>query len=152
MNTETPRTEPRSYELEIAIDASREAVWNALTEETNAWWLPDFHMVGEGSTVSFDARAGGQLIETKEDGAGLLWYTVHMCTPGESIHMVGHVFPQWGGPATSLLHMALEERDGQTVLRVTDSHHGQVSEANLRSLEEGWTWLFTDGLKQHVEA
>lgn len=65
------------YELEIAIDASRERVWKAIFEETNFWWLPDFHMVGEGSVVTFDTAAGGAgLVEHLEGGGGLLWYQV----------------------------------------------------------------------------
>lgn len=143
---------PLAYELEIPIDAPRAKVWKALTDGVNAWWLPDFHMVGEGSTVTFDARAGGQLIETHENGGGLLWYTVAMVTPGESIHLVGHCFPEWGGPATTLLHLALEEQDGTTILRVSDSQYGHPSESSMKSLEEGWTQLFTEGLKRHVEA
>ena len=43
------------FELEIAIDAPRDHVWQALVDETNAWWLPDFHMVGEGSIVTLAA-------------------------------------------------------------------------------------------------
>ena len=75
-----------------------------------------------------------------------------MVTPGESLHLAGQIFPQWGGPATSLLHLALEEQGESTVLRVTDAHHGHVSDANVQSLESGWKQLFTDGLKRHVEA
>ena len=152
MNATTLDARIVHYELEIAIEADREVVWSALTEETDAWWLPDFHMVGEGSVVRFDARAGGQLIETREDGGSLLWYTVQMCSPGESVHLAGHVFPQWGGPATTLLHLSLEQDGGKTVLRVHDAQHGQVSDENIRSLEEGWALLFTEGLKKYVEA
>lgn len=151
MSPSTLEAKTVSYELEIPIEAPKDAVWRALTEETNAWWLPDFHMVGEGSVVSFDARAGGQLLESREDGGSLLWYTVHMCTPGESLHMASQIFPQWGGPATSQLQLSLEESGGRTILRVQDAHYGHVSEANVRSLEEGWRQLFSEGLKRHVE-
>ncbi len=152
MSVETLDTKALKYELEIEIEAPKEAVWKSLTEETNAWWLPDFHMVGEGSVVTFDARAGGELVERRADGGSLLWGTVHMCTPGESLHMVGHHFPQWGGPATSLLHFALEERGSSTVFRVIDGLFGHVAESHAQSLFEGWTQLFSEGLKPHAEA
>ena len=142
----------RKYELEIAIDATKDVVWKALTTETNAWWLPDFHMVGEGSVVTFDAQAGGHLIERIEGGGSLLWYTVTLCTPGESIHLVGHVAPEWGGPMTSMLQLALQERDGQTILVVQDASFGNTSDSHAKTLEDGWRWLFTDGLKAHVES
>jgi uncharacterized protein YndB with AHSA1/START domain len=152
MSGRTTNAEVTRYELEIPIDAPREEVWTALTEGIDDWWLPDFHMVGEGSKVTFDARAGGHLMETREDGASLLWCTVHMCTPGESIRMYGFASPEWGGPATSLLHFALQERDGGTLFVVQDARHGHVSPENIQSLVDGWTLLFTDGLKKHVEA
>ncbi len=142
----------RTYELEIVIDATPEEVWRALTEETNAWWLPDFHMMGEGSVVTFDARAGGQLVERTEPGGSLLWYTVQMCTPHVSLHLVGHIAPEWGGPATTMLRLGLEERDGGTVLVVQDATFGHTSAETAKSLEDGWRQLFTDGLKRYVEA
>jgi len=141
----------RTYELEIAIDAPRDAVWRALTEEANDWWLPDFRMVGEGSVVTFEASAGGQLVERTKDGKSLLWWTVQMCTPLESLHLFGHIAPQWGGPNTTMLHLALEERAGGTLLRVQDALFGHTTETGARSLEDGWRLLFTDGLKRHVE-
>ena len=141
------------YELEISIDAPIERVWQALTEETNAWWLPDFHMVGEGSTVTLDTQAGGGLVEHLEGGGSLLWYTVHWCQPQNYVlYLVGHTDADWGGPATSHLKLMLVPRgaDGCT-LQVTDSRHGHVDEENVRSLQEGWTQLFRDGLKQFAE-
>ena len=144
-------TGARKYELEIEIEAPRERVWEALTNETDMWWLPDFRMVGEGSAVHFEARAGGHLVESREDGGSLLWYTVQMCMPGESLHLAGHIAPEWGGPATTMLHLALAEKDGKTVLLVQDALFGHVAEKTANSLESGWRQLFTDGLKQHAE-
>jgi len=140
------------YTLEVPIDAGPAAVWKALTDETNAWWLPDFHMVGEQSVVTLEARAGGQLIETQSDGSSLLWYTVQMCLTGTSIHLVGHIAPNWGGPATSMLELTLSGREGGTLLTVRDALFGQVTEKHAASQRDGWHQLFTDGLKTHVEA
>ncbi len=141
-----------TYELEIPIDAPRERVWQALTDETNAWWLPDFHMVDPDSTVTFDIQAGGHLVEHSADGGSLLWMTVHWARPKQfTLYLVGHIAPDWGGPATYNLKFALEETDVGCVLKVTDSHHGHIDDGNIRSLQEGWTTLFTDGLKQFIE-
>jgi len=147
----TMETRAKKYQLEIVIDAATDVVWRALVDEMDAWWLPDFHMLGEGSVVTFDATAGGHLIERKEDGGSLLWYTVSMCTPGESLHLVGHLAPAFGGPATTMLHLALAERDGATVLSVEDALFGHFSDETVTSLEAGWGQLFGDGLKRHVE-
>jgi uncharacterized protein YndB with AHSA1/START domain len=151
--TRTAEAKCISYELKIEIKASCERVWQALIEEINAWWLPDFHMVGEGSVVSLDARAGGGLVEYREGSGSLLWYTVQWCRPEQyEIYLVGHLTSDWGGPATSSLKLELQEsRPGRCVLRVADAHFGHVDTANIKSLQEGWTRLFTDGLKKFVE-
>jgi len=126
-------------------------VWRALCDETDLWWLPDFHMVGAGSRVTLEPRAGGHLREEGPDGASLLWYTVLQCRPGEALDLVGHVASQYGGPATTLLSLALEERAGATTLRVTDALVGRVSDETLGALEAGWRQLFGEGLKGHAE-
>ncbi len=148
-------TQGFTYELEIAIDGSREKVWQAITRDTNLWWLPDFHVTGADSIIELRAEAGGQLIERRENGTSLLWYTVHMVDPGKSIHLVGHSFPEWGGPSTTMLKIAVDGEDGEdggpSVVRITDSLFGGSSDKAVESLREGWTTLFTDGLKRFVE-
>ncbi len=140
------------YELEVEIDAPPDRVWSAIINEINAWWLPDFHMVGPDSTVRFDARAGGGLIEEQPDGSSLLWYTVHLIQPAAAtVYLVGHVAPDWGGPACSHLKFAVQSRGKGSVVVVSDAHFGHVSDSNLTSLEKGWGALFRDGLKPFVE-
>ncbi len=151
MKSETAPIQALKYELQIPIDAPQAVVWKALTEETNAWWLPDFHMVAADSVVSLQARAGGHLIESVADGGSLLWYTVQMCVPGKSLHLVGFMAPEWGGPATTMLELSLDETDTGTMLVVRDALFGQITESTAKSLEEGWGKLFGQGLKQHAE-
>ncbi|MCB9897992.1 MAG: SRPBCC domain-containing protein [Planctomycetes bacterium] len=141
----------RSYGLEVPIAAPRDTVWAALVDETDAWWLPDFHMVASDSVLRLDARAGGALVEHQDDGGSLLWYTVQLVRPGEALHLVGHVAPEWGGPATSMLALTLEARGDKTVLHVRDSLFGHVTDEQAESLRDGWIQLFTEGLRRHVE-
>ena len=141
-----------TYELEIPIDADPESVWKAFTAEVNQWWLPDFHMAGPGSVVTLEPEAGGHLLETHEDGSSLLWATVIMCTPGKSLHMAGHVAPEWGGPNTNVMHVSLTEHEGGTLLSVQNSIFGHVDDSHVQSMEEGWRQLFTEGLKRHAES
>ncbi len=151
MSSEILPVQVLKYELQIPINAPKAVVWRALTEETNAWWLPDFHMVGEDSVVCLQARAGGHLIESTADGGSLLWYTVHMCVPEQSLHLVGFMAPEWGGPATTMLELSLEETYTGTRLVVRDALFGHVTESTAKSLEEGWGKLFGEGLKAHAE-
>lgn len=141
------------YEMEIEIDASCKRVWEAIIHETNYWWLPDFHMVAPNSTVTFDPQPGGRgLIEETKTGGGLQWYSVQYYLPEQfQIYLLGHLAPDFGGPSTTHLKLALEARDGGCVLRVSDAHCGAGSEATTQSLQKGWKQLFSDGLKAHVE-
>ncbi|MEM6274258.1 MAG: SRPBCC domain-containing protein [Myxococcota bacterium] len=140
------------YELAVEIEKPVAQVWQALIHETNAWWLPDFHMVGLDSTVTLEAHAGGRLIEQTEAGASLLWATVAMVVPQERILFIGGHFPAWGGPATSMLEWRLESTDNGTRLLVSDCLIGHVAEETVGSLEHGWRELFTNGLGKHCLA
>ncbi|MFT7485390.1 MAG: hypothetical protein ACI9F9_001240 [Candidatus Paceibacteria bacterium] len=151
MTVETLETRALKYEFEIEINASSEAVWTAITEEINDWWLPDYHMVGAGSVVRLDARAGGPLVEQLEGGGSLLWYQVQMSIPNTSLHMVGHLGSEWGGPATTMLSLTLSERAAGMTLLVRDALYGSVKESTAETLESGWRKLFSQGLKAWVE-
>lgn len=142
-----------NYELEFSIQATRERVWYAIVEETNSWWLPDFHVLGGESEVHLAAHAGGGLIEQVQDGGSLLWATVSMCLPGQfAMYLVLHTAPDWGGPTTSNLKLALEDTGEQScVLKVTDGLIGHVDDENMQRIQHGWERLFTDGLKKYVE-
>ncbi len=152
MGNEQLNTSALSYDLAVEISATKTQVWQALTTDVNAWWLPDFHMLGPKSTMSFDVRGGGTLVETRPDGASLLWYTVHMVQPEETLHLTGHIAPDFGGPATTMLRLKLEERDGVTTLLVHDAIYGHIDESAASCLEIGWAQLFGEGLKRFVEA
>lgn len=141
------------YELEVPIKAPRERVWDALINETNAWWLPDFHMVGEGSVVDFDLSPGGRgLIEHLEGGGFLVWYEVQFYMPERfTIYLVGNLAPEWGGPATTNLKLSVEETPTGSVLKISDAHHGRIDAKHLSSQKSGWKQLFTDGFCAYVE-
>ncbi|MEM9645761.1 MAG: hypothetical protein AAF989_12295, partial [Planctomycetota bacterium] len=114
---------------------------------------PDFRMVDEASTVEFDIRPGGRgLIEYREGGGFLVWYSVQFYQPENfKIYLVGNVAPDWGGPTTSNLCLSLEENDTGCVLKISDAHHGRINDAYIGSLNDGWKQLFGEGLRSHVE-
>lgn len=141
------------YELEIAIKAPRQRVWDALIHETNGWWLPDFHMVGKDSVVEFDLSPGGRGLVEHLDGSGfLVWYEVQFYMPEQfTLHMVGNLAPEWGGPATTNMKVHVEESADGSLLKISDAHHGRIDRVRLGSQKDGWQQLFTDGLASHVE-
>jgi len=65
------------------IDAPRERVWQALVDETNAWWLPDFHMVGEGSVVTLGSQIA---FRTQTRGTFKLLFNAIFQGPAETVN------------------------------------------------------------------
>lgn len=138
-------------ELEIPIHAAPAEVWRALFDDVQSWWHPDFHMAGASSTIRFEPTLGGRLYETTEGGGGLCWYQVIALEPKRSVTMTGTMAPPFAGPSTTTMHIALEEREGGTLLTLSESVFGHVSDEMKSSLEQGWRQLFEDGLKRHLE-
>ncbi len=137
--------------MDIAIDASVDRVWAALTEDVGAWWPRDFLVAVDPQQMQFEPRLGGRLFEEGSRGGGVTWYTVYGITPGESIDLVGQLSPAFGGPAQSLLRLSLRAQGPHTVLELTDAVVGNVGTRSATSLGDGWREIFERGLKVFVE-
>jgi len=139
-------------ELETLVAASPAKVWQTITERPNEWWVSDMRCVSADSTVTLDARAGGSLAETSPDGASLLWFTVISVEPGRSLNLSGMVAPPFGGPYQGCLLIQLEEVDGGTLVKFTNSMFGRIDEAALPHIDSGWRLLLDGGIKACAEA
>lgn len=139
------------YQFEVPIKRSAADIWRLMVDDIDAWWMEDFRALGEGSKVTLDAITGGQLIESAADGGSLEWYRAQMVMPGKLIYLVGYMAPDWGGPTTSMLKLAVEDRDDGGALIVSDALLGNVTEASAQSAEGGWKVLFGEGLKGFAE-
>jgi DNA-binding transcriptional ArsR family regulator len=138
--------------LEWPVEASVQRVWQALFERVESWWPAAHRAVGDGAVMTFEHRLGGQLRETRPDGGGLAWYEVIALEPPRSVDLAGHLATRYGGPASSLLHIEIVpgERDGTSILKLTDSVFGRIG-PNLRaSLGEGWQAIVGEGLVAHL--
>lgn len=139
------------YQFEVPIKRSAADIWTLMIEEINAWWMDDFRALGEGSNVTLTAESGGQLIERAADNSSLEWYRVQMVSPGKSLYLVGYMAPDWGGPTTSMLKLAVEDRDNGGVLIVSDALLGNVTAESASIAEDGWKTLFGDGFRGFAE-
>ena len=137
-------------ELEVRINADKTTVWNALINDVGSWWRKDFHAY-EHSTIQLEPRAGGRLFETSATGAEGIWYNVIALIPEKVLDMAGHLMPQFGGPATTLLRVSLQEDGDTTVVKISDSIFGRLGDAVLNNVTEGWRLLFEEGLKPYIE-
>jgi uncharacterized protein YndB with AHSA1/START domain len=139
-----------TVELEIPIRAGRERVWNALVSDIDLWWRKDF-LVTKAKRFVLEPRLGGRMYEDAGEGTGITWYNVQGITPNESLLLAGFLYPGYGGPATTLLQLTLEESGKETILRIKDAIFGELSDDAESAVGGGWRALFGDGLKRFVE-
>lgn len=141
----------REVMLEVQIDAPRERVWEALVEETDAWWHRDFRTGPEDFVFRIQARLGGWAYEDWGDGDGQIWGVVQGVRAGEMLQVAGDTDAEWGGPHRGLLTWRLSDDGGGTRLRFRHALHGRVSAETASSLGDGWRLLLADGLKPFAE-
>ena len=159
MNTEKQRLTAGAANvvIKITIHAPVAKAWRNMIEDIAQWWRQDF-LVCEGSQgMSLEPRVGGMLYERTDDsGGGYCWGSVISFQPEKHLAYVAQIVPPWGGPAQSVVQIAVEPLDSDpekaTLLTLTDSLIGHVHDELLDSLDEGWRQLFGDGgLKSFVE-
>jgi uncharacterized protein YndB with AHSA1/START domain len=138
-------------EHETTIDAPPERVWRALVEEIGRWWTPGFWAMPETKGMRLEPVVGGRLYEWADDGSALVWFTVIGLRPGRSLDLSGHLSPAFGGPATALLRLEVEPKGAVSVVKVQESHVGNVAAGAATSVKKGWTTLLDNGLKPYVE-
>lgn len=139
--------------IEVNIAATREAVWQAMVFEIGEWWRKDFLVCAESQGMNLQPRAGGLLYESaKAEGSGFVWGSVIRFEPSEHLAYTAQMAPPWGGPAHSIVQIALTDQSDVTSLVLSDSLVGHLTEDLLKSLESGWLQLFGEGgLKSYVE-
>lgn len=139
--------------IDVEIEGSIDAVWKALVDDIGEWWPDEFFAGGAAGTRRYllEARPGGRMWEEWESGGGLIWGTVVTIDPPTKLQVVGHTFPEWGGPGTWYATWELEERDSGVILRFSEATVGKVSEAGMESKRKGWTYLFESAMRAHVE-
>jgi uncharacterized protein YndB with AHSA1/START domain len=136
--------------LDVRIEAPRERVWRALTDDLSGWWPADTFNVGGASVpMRFEAKVGGRMYEDWGDGQGLLWAQVVLLRRPEQLSLIGDSFPEWGGPARSYLSWTLEADGAATVVHFVDSQLGE--RRDQADKEKGWAFLIAGCLKSHLE-
>ncbi len=139
----TATEERRAFEMSLDIDASRDAVWRALTEAQELMrWFPTAARVtpGEGGTMLWSWGEAGQW-ETRIDR----W------EPGRFLRLVqedarpydaqGRQLPAGQVEAARIaIEFTLETREGRTRLRLVHSGFGQGTawDDELEGITEGW--------------
>jgi DNA-binding transcriptional ArsR family regulator len=132
-----------TLEWRVPVPAAR--VWSALFTAPDKWW-PASHRAIEGATFTFDERLGGHLREEGKDGHALSWYTIFAMERARSLDLSGALATRYGGPATSLLHIELEDAGKGCIVKLMDSVFGRLGPQFHTSVSEGWTAIIGQGL------
>lgn len=144
-------TKPLNIAMEISINAGVDAVWDCLTNDVGLWWRKDFYTSPKTKSFILEPKVGGRMYEDYGNNEGLLWYTVIVLNKPHHLELQGHLTPDYGGPAITFLKITLKEDGNSTVLRLSDTLMGDVSEKSKGQITEGWKLLFEDGFKGYVE-
>ena len=115
----------------------------AYVDELPQWWPKDFLVTGGAGPMRFEARPGGQLVESTDDGSGVLWATVLAMDAGKSIDLVAYLAENYGGPATSFHRLVFEDNGrGGTTLQASDWMIGVFDAALPDRMNEGWQAIY----------
>lgn len=136
--------------IEVKINAGKLRVWDGLTREISQWWKKDLN--NKTNDFVLETRLGGLLYENSGKDQGLVWASVIGLDAPNSIQLKGHLSPDQGGPAISFTKIELEE-DGKnsTILKLSDTIFGSISNALQAELSTRWHSIFEKGLKPYLE-
>ncbi|KKK39916.1 ArsR family transcriptional regulator [Mesobacillus campisalis] len=136
-------------EQEIFIEAPREKVFTALTEQVEDWW--EFRLAPKGvqSRFTFDPVPGGQFIEKWSEKEGAVWGNVYYVNAPEEIRLHGHLGMQ--GAVNSAYTYRLLEKEGGTLLQLSHTASGVIQEQWEEEHSKGWQYLLGTLLKNYVE-
>jgi DNA-binding transcriptional ArsR family regulator/uncharacterized protein YndB with AHSA1/START domain len=149
MSTSTvPGVRAEQIAQETRIRAPRGRVWHALTEGIDGWWE---HRAGDGpSTVTLDARVGGQFGLAYGDGAGWLWGVVARVEPGRMLELSGPL--GMPGAVVNVYRYELSDDGDGTLVRLTHDMLGTIDDERVASYTKGWRHLIDVRLRELCEA
>jgi DNA-binding transcriptional ArsR family regulator/uncharacterized protein YndB with AHSA1/START domain len=147
--TEKEQNRVFRIEQEVLINAPREQVFKALTEQAGDWW--EFRLAPKEVTsqFTFDPVPGGKFIEKWRENEGAVWGTVYYVNVPEEIRLHGHLGMQ--GAVNSSYTYRLLDKEGATLLQLSHTASGIIEENWEQEHSEGWKHLLGTLLKNYVE-
>ncbi len=143
MNADRPAVD---VALDVAIDAPRNVVFAALTEDPGGWWgHPYLH--SDATSLTLEPELGGLVVERWEGGGAIL-ATVTGWTDGLYLQLTG---PFHLGLALGIATFQLSDRDGGTSVQFSFRAIGAIEPQLVDRFAEGWTELVGRRLKTLAE-
>jgi len=133
-----------TLKVKIEINAAPEEVWKGLTEDIGKWWPAEFYTGGDASSRNMEVELtpGGRMFESWDTGGGTLWGNVISFEPNKLLHILGHQFPNWGGPSQWYGTWSLERAGNKTSLSYSEATLGKISADGIEQKDSGWMFLF----------
>jgi DNA-binding transcriptional ArsR family regulator/uncharacterized protein YndB with AHSA1/START domain len=136
-------------EQNIAIKASPEVVFDALTGEISAWWTAPYFHTGETRQLVLEALVGGRFYEDLGNNEGLLLATVMLVRRPDELRLMGPM--GLAGVVHGVISFDLEAQDGGTRLKLSHRMVGEVSDEIESAFSGGWQELLGTRLCSFVE-
>ncbi|SDN25336.1 transcriptional regulator, ArsR family [Fictibacillus solisalsi] len=148
-NTMETKNNQFHIEQEIFMNAPREKVYKALTEDVQDWWEFRLAPKDQSSQLIFNPVLGGQFIEKWGENQGAVWGNVYYVNAPEEIRLQGHLGMQ--GAVNSAYTYRLIEKDGGTLLQLSHTASGIIKEDWKQEHTNGWEYLLGTLLKNYLE-
>ncbi len=146
---ENSEPDQHTISLELAIEASPERVYQALTDEINRWW--SYRFVAD-SHVFLKPRVGGRFYEAFNSGGGALYAFITYLKPGEEIRLTGSLGLAEEGD-NNIIRITLQpEPTDRTLLRLSHRFLYAPNVITVDTYKRSWLELLTQNLKPYVES
>ena len=140
----TKETDTSAIRKTAVIPQQPEEAFRLFTEEIAAWWPLESHSVGQANaaSVKFEARVGGQIVESIDDGRTEVWGEVTACDPPSHLRFTWHP----GTPpdqATEVEVRFTAHADGTAVELIHTGWDQRPDMAEVRkNYDPGWDLVF----------
>ncbi len=130
-------------QIEIMIDASKEAVYRAWFDDASMWFYDGESC--DGNKAHIEEKMGGFFYFQLPDGGFNVLGQITMIKPNYKIRMRGDCTM----PSAVIMNMTIsfEEVEGKTRVSIDHRMAGEIEEGTEELFEEGWM----DGLKKIKE-
>jgi DNA-binding transcriptional ArsR family regulator/uncharacterized protein YndB with AHSA1/START domain len=133
--------------LDVAVAATPEAVFHALTEDPGGWWGHPF-LTQRAVGLSLDPHLGGLFVERWEDGGSVI-ATVTGWEQGRHLELTGRFHL---GVALGVASFDVAAGQGGAVIRFSFRAVGAVDKDVADAMTKGWDELIAVRLKKLVES
>jgi DNA-binding transcriptional ArsR family regulator/uncharacterized protein YndB with AHSA1/START domain len=145
---EVSALESPPIQQEISLRATPERVFQAITDEVDAWWS---YRISPDSHIYLEPQAGGRFYEAFKPDGEALYALVTYLKPGEEIRLNGSM--GFDDQATNnIIQITLQpQQPGAVRLQLTHRLLGRASAITIDTFKRSWEELLTLHLKSFVE-